>query len=178
MYYEILWISSVSHSFQVSQIYTVYTLTAWDSWDTSSLHVQGKDRKLLRTARTKRGRLRTFAQDDFVIATVCHWYGCQSTLNILSIHNPCSFQIDFFSSVCRWQPDSTCLLTECQHRSEGDLCFPNWQHRYMGLYYIYIYICSLIKLLLLSTWLIFCMLLWVEILVAFVSHRSWQKRGT
>ena len=108
LYCEILWINSLSHSFQIPQ---VYTLTSRDSWDTSWLHVQGKDRQLLRTAWTKLGSPGTFAQDDFVIATVCHWYqcGCQSTLNMLSIHNPCSFQIEFFSSVCRWQPNSTLL---------------------------------------------------------------------
>ena len=97
---------------------------------------------------------------------LCHCH-CMSlvwvSINVEHIeHSQSVLLSDWFLFLCRWQPDSTCLLTECQHRSSGRPVFSQLTTSLHGAIYYNIYIFSLIKLLLLSTWLIFCMLLWVK----------------
>ena len=108
--------------------------------------------------------------ENFCTGWLCHCH-CMSlvwvSINVEHIEHSQSVQLsDWFLFLCLQMTTWLNLLANRVPASKwrATCFFPNWQHRYMGLYII---IYSLIKLLLLSTWLIFCMLLWVEILVAF-----------
>ena len=113
---------------------------------------------------------RSRAAENFCPGWLCHCH-CMSlvwvSINVEHIEHSQSVQLsDWFLFLCLQMTTWLNLLANRVPASKwrATCFFPNWQHRYMGLYII---IYSLIKLLLLSTWLIFCMLLWVEILVAF-----------
>ena len=101
------------------------------------------------------------------------------SINVEHIEHSQSVQLsDWFLFLCRWQPDSTCLLTECQHRSSGRPVFSQLTTSLHGaIYYnIYIYLVWSSFYCFLRGLYSVCCYEWNP--CGIFSHRSWQKRGT